>query len=286
MSTLPPLGAHESVAGGLHLALDRGAEIRCDALQVFVKNASQWRAKPLAEDAVETWRRAWRTSPIGPVVAHASYLINLASDDPGNLEKSRRALADELERCATLGLHGLVLHPGAHLGAGVDIGVDRVAASLAAVLAEVSDDAPPVLLENTAGQGTVLGDRLEQLASMRHASGCDSRVGFCLDTCHAFAAGYPIHTRDGLASFLDRVEELLSLDAVGCFHLNDSRKPFDARRDRHANLGEGEIGLDAFHRLIETPELAKIPMILETPLGEDHAGHQRDLERLRGDRAA
>jgi len=281
MSPLPPLGAHESVAGGLHLALERGADISCEALQIFVKNASQWQAKPLTEGAVETWSDAWERSPIGPVVAHASYLINLATSDPQNRDKSRRALVDELRRCAALGLDGLVVHPGAHLGAGEQAGIDRIAESLAAVLAEVPDDTPPILLENTAGQGTVLGHRLEQLAGMRQASGVPSRIGFCLDTCHAFAAGYSVHTKDGLREFLDEVDALLGLDAVGCLHLNDSQKPFDSRRDRHANLGDGEIGLDAFHRLIELPELAEVPMILETPLGDEHEGHRRDLERLR-----
>jgi deoxyribonuclease-4 len=282
VSSLPPLGAHESIAGGLHRALERGAEIYCDCLQIFVKNASQWRAKPLAEEAVDIWRQRWSDSPVGPVFAHASYLINLATDDPDNLEKSRRALADELDRCAQLGLDGLVLHPGAHLGAGEELGIDRVAASLATALAETPQEAPPVLLENTAGQGTLLGHRLEQLASIREVSGFASRIGFCLDTCHAFAAGYPLHTKDGLRSFLDRVDDLLGLASVGCFHLNDSRQPFDSRRDRHANLGDGEMGLDAFLRLIDVPQLSAKPMILETPIGDDHEGHRRDLERLRG----
>lgn len=277
----PPLGAHVSIAGGLHLAVERGVAIGCTALQIFVKNASQWRARPLAPEQVERWHESRRASTVGPVVAHASYLINLAATDAGNLEKSRQALADELSRCAALGLDGLVVHPGAHLGAGEEAGIERIGESLRAVLADTPDDAPRVLLENTAGQGTVLGYALEQLAAMRDRADAPERVGFCLDTCHAFAAGYAVHTEAGLDAFLDEVETILGLDTLGCLHLNDSARPFDSRRDRHANLGAGEIGLEPFARLLVEPRLRQVPMILETPVGDDGAGHRRDLERLR-----
>jgi len=277
----PPLGAHESIAGGLEKALERGVEIGCDALQIFVKNASQWRAKPISDEQVEAWSSAHADSSIGPVVAHAAYLINLASTQPKTLSKSRQALADELARCHALALDGLVLHPGAHLGAGEEEGVERVARSLAEVLATLPQAAPRVLLENTAGQGTVLGSRLEQLAAMRSLSAMEHRIGFCLDTCHAFAAGYALHTKRGLERFLTELDDILGLDNVGCFHLNDSMKPLGSHRDRHANIGEGEIGLSAFRRLLAEPALAHIPMILETPIGDDRRGHARDLSLLR-----
>ncbi len=278
----PPLGSHESIAGGLAKALERGAEIGCDALQIFVKNASQWRAKPISAQQAEDWKEAHRAASIGPVVAHAAYLINLASTHEATRSKSNRALADELSRCHVLGLDGLVLHPGAHLGAGEEAGVARVARALARVLAALPPSTPRVLLENTAGQGTVLGSRLEQLAALRELTGEQSRIGFCIDTCHAFAAGYPIHTKRGLERFLADVDDILGLEAVGCFHINDSQKPLASHRDRHANIGTGEIGVAAFRRLMAEPAVAGIPMILETPLGEDHQGHARDLTLLRG----
>lgn len=282
MPLLPPLGAHVSVAGGLASAFPRAAELGCDAMQIFVKNASQWRAKEMADDEVAAFRDAHSASAVGPLVAHASYLINLAATDPAILEKSLDALTDELLRCSRLGVQGLVLHPGAHLGAGEEAGIDKVAASLDAVLGDLPDVSTRVLLENTAGQGSCLGWKLEQLAAMRERVSEPHRVGFCLDTCHSFAAGYPIHEEAGFAEFWDEVERRLGLDALGCLHLNDSVKPFNSRRDRHAHIGEGEIGLGCFERLLTEPRLQTIPMVLETEPGDDMKGHRRDLKTLWG----
>jgi deoxyribonuclease-4 len=279
---LPPLGAHVSVAGGLANAFTRAADLGCDAIQIFVKNGNQWRGREMAEAEAAAFRDAHTGSAVGPLLAHASYLINLAATDPEILEKSLDALTDELVRCARLGVHGLVVHPGAHLGAGDEAGIGKVAASLDAVLGDLPEVPTRVLLENTAGQGSCLGWRLEQLAAMRAGVAEAHRVGFCLDTCHAFAAGYPIHEEGGLAAFLDEVEEKLGLAAVGAFHLNDSVRPFGSRRDRHAHLGEGEIGLGLFGRLLTEPRLRQIPMVLETEPGDDMEGHRRDLETLRG----
>ena len=279
---LPPLGAHVSVAGGLSTAFGRAAGLGCDAMQIFVKNASQWRGKEMLDGEIAAFREAHRGSAVGPLVAHGSYLINLAATDPLILERSRAALADELVRCSRLGVAGLVLHPGAHLGAGEKAGIDKVAASLDAVLGDLPDVATRVLLENTAGQGSCLGWRLEQLAAIRAQVAQPRRVGFCLDTCHAFAAGYAIHEGPGLAEFLTEVEERLGLADVGCFHLNDSVRPFASRRDRHAHIGEGEIGLALFERMLTDPRLHSIPMVIETEPGDDMEGHRRDLETLRG----
>jgi deoxyribonuclease-4 len=284
-SPLPPLGAHVSVAGGLASAFTRAADLGCEAIQIFVKNGNQWRGREMAEADAAAFRDAHTESAVGPLLAHASYLINLAATDPEILEKSLDALTDELVRCARLGVHGLVVHPGAHLGAGDEAGIAKVAASLDAVLGDLPDvptRPTRILLENTAGQGTCLGWRLEQLAAMRARTAEPHRVGFCLDTCHAFAAGYPIHEEAGFMAFLDEVEETLGLGAVAAIHLNDSVRPFGSRRDRHAHLGEGEIGLGLFERLLTEPRLSKIPMVLETEPGDDMAGHRRDLETLRG----
>jgi deoxyribonuclease-4 len=286
--TPPLLGAHVSIAGGLPRAIERGVSLGCDALQIFVKNASQWRGRPLDRAEAGAFRSAHEAAPIGPLVAHASYLINLAATDPGILERSRAALADELERCARLGVEGLVVHPGAHLGAGEEVGLERVAASLDAVLDLVPETAQPgpwtatrVLLENTAGQGTVLGYRHAQLAAIRRASRHPGRLGFCLDTCHAFAAGYPVHEPAGLDEWLAEVGETLGWERVGALHLNDSKQPFASRRDRHENVGRGALGSEPFARLLHDPRVAGTPMILETPTEDDMEGHRRDLELLR-----
>ena len=282
MPTVPPLGAHISVAGGLSTAFGRAADLGCDAMQIFVKNASQWRGKEMLDEEVSGFREAHAGSIVGPLVAHGSYLINLCATDPAILEKSLDALTDELIRCSRLGVSGLVLHPGAHLGAGEEAGIEKVAASLDAVLGDLPDVSTRVLLENTAGQGSCLGWRLEQLRDMRARVAEPHRVGFCLDTCHAFAAGYAIHEETGFAEFLAEVEEHLGLAAVGCFHLNDSVKPFGSRRDRHAHIGEGEIGLGMFERMLTEPRLQAIPMVVETEPGDDMEGHRRDLNTLRG----
>jgi len=251
-------------------------------MQIFVKNANRWQAKPLADAEIEKFRKERIEHGIDRVVAHASYLINLSATDPANLAKSIAALGDELDRCHALGVDGLVVHPGAHLGEGPEVGVAKVAESIDLVFAERPDCSTRLLLENTAGQGTVLGSTLEELAAMISQSKNRERIGVCLDTCHAFAAGYPIHTEEGYAEFWQLVDEKLPAGQPECLHLNDSAKPFDSHRDRHASLGDGEIGLDLFERLVNDPRLADTPMILETPLGDDGLGHQRDLEILRG----
>jgi deoxyribonuclease-4 len=277
----PPLGAHVSIAGGMPNAIQRGVDLGCSTIQVFVKNPSQWRARPLDRQEVASFRQAHRASPIGPLVAHSTYLINLASSDPSKLRPSRQTVADELDRCARLGIGALVLHPGAHLGQGEEIGLARIARSLDAVLRRRPRCRVRVLLENTAGQGTLVGYRLEQLHAIWLACDGCKRIGLCLDTCHAFAAGYPIHEESGLEELLGQVDELFGPSALGCLHLNDSRGNQGSRRDRHANIGQGEIGLDAFTHLLYHPRLRSVPMILETPLGDDKQGHRRDLELLR-----
>ena len=257
-------------------------ELGCDAMQIFVKNASQWRGKEMLDGDIAAFHEAHAGSAVGSLMAHGSYLINLAATDPVILEKSLDALADELVRCSRLGVAGLVLHPGAHLGAGEDAGIEKVAASLDAVLGDLPDVSTRVLLENTAGQGSCLGWRLEQLAAIRAQVAEPRRVGFCLDTCHAFAAGYAIHEEAGFADFLIEVEERLGLATVSCFHINDSVRPFGSRRDRHAHIGEGEIGLAMFERMLTEPRLHAIPMVVETEPGDDMEYHRQDLEVLRG----
>ena len=268
-------------------AFERGAAIGCDALQVFVKNASAWRAKPLDAAAVTAFHEARAATP-GPgapaplqVVAHASYLINLASPDPTTAQRSRDALVDELQRCDAFGIDGLVLHPGAHVGSGEDAGLDAIAAALDDVFARHAAGRTLLLLENTAGQGTVLGADLAHHGRVLRSVAAPERLGVCLDTCHAFAAGIDLRSPDAYEAFLATVDEQVALERVGAWHLNDSLHPLGAHKDRHASIGAGEIGLDAFARLVHDPRFASTPMLLETPLGDDEQGHARDLVTLR-----
>lgn len=274
-----------STSGGMPTAADRADALGCEAFQIFVKSPNRWASKAFATTEVDGFRsavgvRGW------PVVAHAGYLINLASPKVEVREKSHTALLDELRRCAQLGVDGLVMHPGAPQEDGRDVGLDRVARALDDILASLADawgGVSPVrmLLENTAGQGSTLGLTIDEVQAIRARMDRAAEVGVCVDTCHAFAAGYDVRTEEGYERLVDEVATGPGLDAVGCWHLNDSKFPLGGRRDRHENLGAGEIGLDAFVRIAGDARWTGIPGILETPLGDDDLGHQRDLDTLR-----
>ena len=277
----PLLGAHVSIAGGVYRAIARGTELDCTAIQIFVKNASQWEGKPLSDTDVEHFGDELGGSDIAALVAHSTYLVNLAATNPDNLRRSRATLGDELDRCHRLGVPGLVVHPGAHLGAGEDKGIDLIAESLHEIYASRPECETRVLLENTAGQGTLIGHQLEQLAAIVEQADCEARLGLCLDTCHAFAAGHDIHDEAGYEAFFQQAIDLFGPEEPSCLHLNDSRHPLGSNRDRHANLGEGHLGLEVFERIVNDPRWQGRPMILETPMGDDSEGHRRDLETLR-----
>jgi deoxyribonuclease IV len=280
------LGAHVSAAGGLANAFERAGGLGCTAFQIFVKSPNRWHGRALDETEAAAFGAARGVFGAAPLVAHAAYLINLAAADPVVAERSRAGLADELARCRRLGLEGLVLHPGAHGGDGEEAGIARVAAALDATLAAAPAGPTRVLLEVTAGQGTTLGHRLEHLEAILAATRHEAEVGICLDTCHLFAAGYPIHTAAGLDDLLADVRRRFGPGRLGAFHLNDSKQPLGSRRDRHANIGEGHIGAEPFGRLLRHPDLAEVPLLLETPAGDDLAEHRRDLARLREAAAA
>jgi deoxyribonuclease-4 len=277
----PLLGAHVSIAGGVYRAIARGTELDCTAIQIFVKNASRWEGKPLSDTDVEHFGDELSSSDIAALVAHSTYLVNLAATNPDNLRRSRATLGDELDRCHRLGVPGLVVHPGAHLGAGEDKGIDLIAESLHEIYASRPECETRVLLENTAGQGTLIGHQLEQLAAIVEQADCEARLGLCLDTCHAFAAGHDIHDEAGYEAFFQQAIDLFGPEEPSCLHLNDSRHPLGSNRDRHANLGEGHLGLEVFERIVNDPRWQGRPMILETPMGDDSEGHRRDLETLR-----
>lgn len=278
------IGAHVSTAGGVVKAFERGAAMGCESLQIFVKSPNQWRAKPLAAEDVNAFRAEHAASGL-PVTAHAAYLINLASPKEDVLAASLVGLADELDRCDALGLGGLVVHPGGHLGSGVMTGIDSIARSVNSILADREQGSTLLLLENTAGQGTSLGGRFEELGAMLKLIDQRERVGVCLDTCHAFAAGYDLVTPEGYEAMLEDFERSIGLGDLHCLHLNDSKHPLGSHKDRHENIGDGLIGEQAFARLINDERLVHLPMILETPVGDDELGHARDLDKLRALRA-
>jgi deoxyribonuclease-4 len=275
------IGAHMSVAGGVPTAFARGESVGCTALQIFVKNANQWQGKPIPEEHVREFAAERARTGIGPVVAHASYLINLASPDPALRRRSIAALVDELERCERLGVDGLVLHPGSHVGEGASRGLRRVAGGASRALDSTRGFRVKLLLETTAGQGTNLGSRFEDLARIRAGVRAPERVGTCLDTCHVFAAGYDLRTADAVRRTLDAFDGICGLDTLGAIHLNDSLKPFASRRDRHAHIGEGEIGRAGFGAFLTDPRVQAVPILLETPKGDDLREDARNLKLVR-----
>ncbi len=274
------VGAHMSIAGGIHNAFAHGERAGCRTLQVFLKNSNQWKGKALTEEDRRLYLQAGIRSGIGPVVAHCSYLINLASPDPDLNRKSLEALIEEMERANFLGIPCVILHPGAHMGAGEMKGIERVVRALNRALNRV---APPVriLLENTAGQGSSLGHRFEQLASMLDRLRGAERVGICLDTCHTFAAGYDIRTEDGYRKTMNEFDRLIGVGRISVFHVNDCRKELGSRVDRHTHIGKGHIGLEAFRCLVNERRFSRVPKILETPKGEDLKEDKMNLATLR-----
>jgi deoxyribonuclease-4 len=276
----PRFGAHMSIAGGLHLAFERAAEVGCECLQLFVKNQRQWQAPSITDEQIKSFKAAREPANIEPIVAHATYLINLAAPDETNRTKSIDAFADELNRCEQLGLLGLVVHPGAHLGEGEQAGIKRIAQSLDMVHNRTKGIKPLTLLETTAGQGSSIGHTFEQLAAIRSQVKAPERVAVCLDTCHVFAAGYNLSTQVGYDETMAAFDKQLGLDLLHCIHVNDSVKPLGSRVDRHAAIGEGELGRSAFKYLVNDKRLRHIPMILETPKGEDDRGRNLDKVNL------
>jgi deoxyribonuclease IV len=268
------LGAHESVAGGLHRAFERAAADGAEAVQIFTKNARGWDAKPLAPDDVAAFRGEAASRRI-PAAAHASYLINLAAELEPLRERSISGLADEVARCDALGVPSLIVHPGSHPDAGR--GVELVAQALGEVRRRRPRAKAQILLENTAGQGNCLGHAFGQLAAIRRALRSPTWLGYCLDTCHLFAAGHDLGSADGYRRTFDAFDEAAGLQNVRAFHLNDCKGPLGCRLDRHEDIGKGRMGTAGFEALVNDRRFQSIPAMLET---ED--GHQRrNLRALR-----
>jgi deoxyribonuclease IV len=263
-----PLGAHQSIAGGTPRAVRRGIDAGCRVLQIFVKNNNRWVGKPIERPEAREFRTAARAARLSRVVAHTSYLINLASPDADLRRKSIESLAEEIGRCARLGIRDLVLHPGAHCGEGEATGVARIAASLDEVFDRTGAARVRILLETAAGQGSCVGHRFEHLRDILGAVRTRRRVAACLDTCHVHAAGYDLVTRKGYAETIAAFDRTVGLTRLAAIHVNDSKKPRGSRVDRHEHIGRGSIGRRGFRNLMTDPLLSAIPKFLETPKDE------------------
>ncbi len=275
------LGAHMSIAGGLHQAFARGTLVGCQTMQIFTKNDRQWKAKPLSEEDLASWQSARTAAAITPILTHDSYLINLASPADENWEKSVAAFKEEVERNATLDIPYLVTHAGAHMGSGEEAGLARIAAAVNRLHRERGEPGTTILFETTAGQGTALGYKFEHWGRLLDLLEQPDWVGFCFDTCHVFASGYDLTTVDGYQSTMDEFQHFIGLDKLKAFHINDSVKGLGCRVDRHEHIGKGAMGLEPFRFLMNDARFADTPMVLETPKGPDCAEDIENLATLR-----
>ncbi|HIJ90132.1 MAG: deoxyribonuclease IV [Desulfobulbaceae bacterium] len=279
---MPRFGAHMSISGGIALAFDRLAEVEGEALQIFTANQRQWHPKTPTPEEIKAFKARRQQAPDIPVASHDSYLINLASPKPEAADKSIDAFAGELRRCAALGIEYLVVHPGSHLGEGIEAGLKIFTANLDRAISEANtEEQVMILLETTAGQGTNLGASFEELAAIIAGSAYPEKLGVCYDTCHTFAAGYDIRTPKAYAETMTRFDRLLGLERLKFFHLNDASKGLGSRIDRHTHIGEGEITLEGFRHLINDPRFADHPMVLETPKSDDLHEDRENLALLR-----
>ncbi len=278
---MPLLGAHMSIAGGLHLAFRRIKKVQGEALQIFTRNQRQWRTPPLSREMVNLFRNHWEESGQMPVAAHDSYLINLAATDPVILEKSVTAFADELHRTDALGIPFLITHPGSHLGQGLEAGLDHFIRNLDRAIALSKTSTVSVLIETTAGQGTNLGSSFEEISYILSNSQYGDALGVCFDTSHTFAAGYDIRTQEAYAHTFASFDQIIGLDRLKFFHINDSKQPLGSRVDRHEHIGKGKIGLEGFRLLLNDGKFQRHPMVLETPKGKDLKEDKKNLKVLR-----
>jgi deoxyribonuclease-4 len=270
-----------SIAGGVDKAVLRGQRIDCETIQVFTKNNLRWAAPPLRAETVEEWHRNLEETGIAPIVAHDSYLINLASPNEALWHRSLDALVTEIARCEVLSIPYLVTHPGSHIGMGEERGLRRIAQALDRAFERVPGAQVTVLLETTAGQGTGLGHRFEHLARIIELAKVGDRLGVCFDTCHALAAGHEIRTPEGYEETFRQFESIIGLERLKVFHVNDSKRDLGSRVDRHEHIGKGYIGLEGFRLLVNDARFRWHPMLLETPKGPDMQEDVENLETLR-----
>src|SRR3954465_15351899 len=276
------LGAHMSIGGGVHRAIERGRSIDCTAMQIFVKNNMQWFARPLEREEIKAFLDHTQRKELHSAFAHANYLINLAATNPQFHANSLRALSEELMRADQLELPFLVMHPGAHLGAGENAGVEKIIASLDAIWAVIPKVKTKVALETTGGQGSCLGEKFEHLAAIIENVREPERLCVCLDTAHVFAAGYDIGTEAGVKKAFREFDRVIGLERLAALHLNDSKTDRASRVDRHEHIGKGKIGLDAFRFIMRDRRFRKIPKVLETPKDKNLTEDIENMKTLRG----
>lgn len=276
------LGAHMSISGGLHLAIDRAVAADCGVLQIFTRNSNQWKGKPVSEADAALFLGKFATSGLHEIISHDIYLINLASPPGETRDKSLAAFRDELETCARLGINKVVMHPGSHLADSPQVGLERVIAAFDQLFQEVPQFEGRVLIETTAGQGSNLGRTFGELGAIIGTSRFPDKFGVCFDTCHTFAAGYDTATEDGYRDTMQQFDRLIGLDQLQCFHMNDSKKGLGSRVDRHEHIGQGALGLNPFRFILNDPRFAKVPKILETPKGDKDEMDAVNLGILRG----
>lgn len=275
-------GAHMSTSGGVHKAIQRGVGIHCEIVQIFVKNNMQWLGKPYPPEEVARYRQELAVSQLRAVFGHTGYLINLGAPASANRDKSLQSLVQEIQLAESLGVPFLVLHPGAHLGQGEEAGLRQIVAGLDEVLRATRQSPVRIALENTAGQGTCLGHRIAHLAEIFDRVQKPERLGICLDTAHFFAAGYDLRTPKGWNAAIKEVGQLIGLKQILAFHLNDSKTDLGSRVDRHAGIGQGKIGREAFRHMVNDARFAKLPGCLETPKSADLHEDVENLAVLRG----
>jgi deoxyribonuclease-4 len=275
------LGAHTSMAGGVSKAVERAEQLGFTAFQMFTKNNNRWQAKPLEEKEITRFKKLLSESNIGFVVSHDSYLINLCAKDENNLVKSRNAFVDELLRCEQLGIKYLNFHPGAHGGQGEEYGLKMIAESINWAHEQTPGINVSSMLEMTAGQGTNLGYTFEQMAKIIELVEDKKRMSVCIDTAHIFAAGYDIRSENGYEKTITDFNDIIGLDRLQCFHMNDSKKELGSRVDRHEHIGKGFIGLEGFSNIMNDERIAHVPKILETPKGKEQLEDIENLNVLR-----
>jgi deoxyribonuclease-4 len=276
------LGAHMSIGGGVHRAIERSRSINCTAMQIFVKNNMQWFARPLEREEIKAFLDHTQRKELHAAFAHANYLINLAATNPQFHANSLRALSEELIRADQLELPFLVMHPGAHLGAGEEAGLEKIIASLDAVWAVIPKVKTKIALETTAGQGSCLGDKFEHIGAIIENVREPERLCVCLDTAHVFEAGYDIGSEAGTKKMFREFDRVIGLGRLAALHLNDSKTERGSRVDRHEHIGKGKIGLDAFRVIMRDRRFRKIPKVLETPKGKELAEDVVNMATLRG----
>jgi deoxyribonuclease IV len=276
------LGAHMSIGGGVHTAIERGCSIKCTAIQMFVKNNMQWFARPLTREQIHAFLSHAQRGELLSIFAHANYLINLAATNPIFLENSIRALSEELIRADQLELPFLVLHPGAHLGTGAEAGLEKIVKSINRVFRKIPKVKAKIALETTAGQGSCLGHRFEQIAYLIQNAHEPERLCVCIDTAHIHAAGYDISSETAIRKTFREFDRVIGRDRLAAMHVNDSKTARGSRVDRHQHIGKGQIGLDGFRYIMSAPRFRKIPKVLETPKGRELREDVANLRMLQG----